>query len=66
MAEGLEVFKEGPKKEVVVVEITPKTVEDELKELKAEVVVLEKIISNFKKFYNNWATFKHALDDREK
>lgn len=62
MAEELTV----PKKEVVVVELTPKSVEDELKELKAEVVVLEKIISNFKKFYNNWATFKHALDNREK
>tara|TARA_B100000470_G_scaffold170086_1_gene134500 strand:- start:810 stop:998 length:189 start_codon:yes stop_codon:yes gene_type:complete len=62
MAEELTV----PKKEVVVVELTPKSVEDELKELKAEVVVLEKIISNFKKFYNNWETFKHALDDRKK
>ena len=55
-----------PKKEVVVVELTPKSVEDELKELKAEVVVLEKIITNFKKFYNNWGRYKHALDTREK
>ena len=39
-----------PKKEVVVVELTPKSVEDELKELKAEVILLEKIITNFKKF----------------
>ena len=53
-----------PKKEVVVVELTPKTVEDELKELKAEIIVLEKIITNFKKFYNNWKTFAHALDNR--
>lgn len=56
----------SPKKEVIVVELTPKSVEDELKELKAEVVVLEKIITNFKKFYNNWARYKHALDNREK
>jgi len=56
----------SPKKEVVVVELTPKSVEDELKELKAEVVVLEKIITNFKKFYNNWGRYKHALDTREK
>lgn len=62
MAEELTV----PKKEVVVVELTPKSVEDELKELKAEVVVLEKIITNFKKFYNNWGRYKHALDNREK
>ena len=53
-----------PKKEVVVVELTPKTVEDELKELKAEIIVLEKIITNFKKFYNNWKTFEHSLDNR--
>jgi|TARA_B100001105_G_C22316610_1_gene410583 hypothetical protein len=56
----------SPKKEVIVVELTPKSVEDELKELKAEVVVLEKIITNFKKFYNNWGRYKHALDTREK
>tara|TARA_B100001245_G_C22862281_1_gene414622 strand:+ start:77 stop:265 length:189 start_codon:yes stop_codon:yes gene_type:complete len=53
-----------PKKEVVVVELTPKSVEDELKELKAEVVVLEKIITNFKKFYSNWERYAHALDTR--
>ena len=60
MAEELTV----PKKEVVVVELTPKSVEDELKELKAEVVVLEKIITNFKKFYSNWERYAHALDTR--
>ena len=53
-----------PKKEVVVVELTPKTVEDELKELKAEIIVLEKIITNFKKFYSNWDRYAHALDTR--
>jgi|TARA_B100002003_G_C13992541_1_gene479532 hypothetical protein len=46
--------------------LTKTEIEDEVKELKAEVVVLEKIITNFKKFYNNWDRYKHALDMREK
>jgi hypothetical protein len=46
--------------------LTKTEIEDEVKELKAEVVVLEKIITNFKKFYNNWGRYKHALDMREK
>jgi hypothetical protein len=46
---------------VEVVEIVPKAIEDELKELKGEVKRLTKIVDNFKKFYSNWHMFKHQL-----
>jgi len=39
----------------------PETIEQDLKDLKAEVVRLNKVIENFKKMYNNWYKFKHHL-----
>jgi hypothetical protein len=39
----------------------PETIEQDLKDLKAEVARLNKIIDNFKKYYNNWYKFKHHL-----
>jgi hypothetical protein len=44
-----------------VVEIIPKVIEDELKELKGEVKRLTKVVDQFKKFYSNWHMFKHQL-----
>lgn len=41
-----------PKKEVVVVELTPKTVEDELKELKTENADMKKTLMKLKNFTN--------------
>ena len=35
--------------------------EDEIKELKEEVVKLTKVIEKFKKMYNNWYKFKQQL-----
>ena len=35
--------------------------EDEIKELKEEVIKLTKVIENFKKMYNNWYKFKQQL-----
>jgi len=49
------------KKQVEVVEIIPKTIEDELKELKKEVARLTKVVDSFKKMYSNWANFKSQL-----
>jgi len=46
---------------VKVVEIVPKTIEEELKELKAEVARLTNVVNLFKKMYNNWYKFKHQL-----
>ena len=49
------------KKQVEVVEIIPQTIEDELKDLKKEVVRLNKVVDSFKKMYSNWANFKSQL-----
>ena len=35
--------------------------EDEIKELKEEVLKLTKVIEKFKKMYNNWYKFKQQL-----
>ena len=46
---------------VKVVEIVPKTIEEELKDLKKEVARLNNVVNLFKKMYSNWYKFKHQL-----
>lgn len=46
---------------VKVVEIVPKTIEEELKDLKKEVARLNNVVDLFKKMYSNWYKFKHQL-----
>ena len=46
---------------VKVVEIVPKTIEEELKDLKKEVARLNNVVNLFKKMYSNWHKFKHQL-----
>ena len=46
---------------VKVVEIVPKTIEEELKDLKKEVARLNKIVGLFQRFYSNWHKYKHHL-----